>query len=495
MGEFIPQGPTTFAIGAGYEKQTEEPRREQAETREPEDILSAFGHKETDAPPVVDGSVTRLPLPPQTIRETGLSGSFLLELALKIIRYLEGPTADQVARIIGLTTALTQEIIESLKADRMVEIAGGGSYDLPGRYKLRITDRGEQRAEQALERCRYAGAAPVPIDQYERTVAPFLSTRFRPSLDSVKQAHRALVLDDEVADLLERALCSGRTAMVYGPSGNGKTHVLTEFVRLLEGDILCPRAIYAYGQIIRIFDPLVHEVTGDQRAEPPKDVNGDSGLKQDEQVDFRWVKIRRPGLIMGGEVSAESLELGYDPIARFYQAPKHLKAQGGVLVVDDFGRQKVGPEDLLDRWIMALERGRDNLILRTGENIDIPFSMTILLSTNMDPTELADAAHLRRISYKAYMPPVTTDQFKRIVNGMLTELTVTTTEEDLDAAVKYLDDATNGRLSGSLPRDLVSIIVDNAEHEGKVATLDAESVALAYAQFTGTAGRHDPSTG
>lgn len=484
MDEFATKAPATFAIGAGHESVDKS-------QSEPEDLLSAFGNtkREEKATDVIDIANVRLPAPPQSVRETGLSGSFLFELALKIIRYLEGPTADQVARIIGLTTALTQEIIEQLKADRMVEIAGGGSYDLPGRYKLRLTDRGEERAEQALERCRYAGAAPVPIEQYERTIAPFLAERFRPSIDAVRAAHEQLILEDEVADLLERALCSGRTTMVYGPSGNGKTHVLTEFVRLMEGEMLCPRAIYAYGQIIRIYDPLVHEASGEQRPEPSKEGTNGDGLKQDEQADHRWVKIRRPGLIMAGEVTAESLELGYDPIARFYQAPKHLKAQGGVLVVDDFGRQKVGPEDLLDRWIMSLERGRDNLLLRTGENIDVPFAMTILLSTNMEPDDLADAAHLRRISYKAYMPPVSTEQFKKIVTGMLHELTVTTTEEDLDKAVAFLDGATGGHLSGSLPRDLVSIVVDNAEHEGKVARLDRESVEMAFRQFTGLAGR------
>lgn len=464
-----------------------------AERTDPEDFLSAFGQKRREGEhKPADPNVVRLPAPPQSIKETGLSGAFLHELALKIIRYLDGPTADQVARIIGLTTTLTQEIIEQLKADRMVEVSGG-SYDLPGRYKLRITDRGEDRAEQALERCRYAGAAPVPIEQYERVVAPYLAVRHRPSIEAVRTAHDALILDSEVADLLERALCSGRTAMVYGPSGNGKTHVLTEFVRLLEGDMLCPRAIYAYGQIIRIYDPLVHVQSGsEQRPDLGREESGDSGLtRHDEQMDHRWVKIKRPGLIMGGEVTAESLELGYDPIARFYQAPKHLKAQGGVLVVDDFGRQKVAPEDLLDRWIMALERGRDNLLLRTGESIDVPFAMTILLSTNLDPVDLADAAHLRRIYYKAYMPPVSADQFKRIVSSMLSELTVTTTEQDLDQAVAYLEKATKGRLSGSLPRDLVSIIVDNAEHEGKVPTLDPQSVELAYKQFTGLAGRTD----
>lgn len=480
----IKQGETAFGIGERTEGGVD------GRNSEPEDILSAFGRKTAEgANGVAKSGTAELPAPPQTLRETGLSGAFLLELALKIIRYLDGPTADQVARIIGLTTALTQEIIEQLKADRMVEVAGGGSYDLPGRYKLRITDRGEERAEQALERCRYAGAAPVPIEQYERTIAPYLSRRVRPSLETVRQAHSELILNDEVADLLERALCSGRTAMVYGPSGNGKTHVLTEFVRLLEGDMLCPRAIYAYGQIIRIYDPLVHVPVGDQRADLGKE-NGESGLaKQDDQLDHRWVRIKRPGLIMGGEVTAESLELGYDPIARFYQAPKHLKAQGGVLVVDDFGRQKVAPEDLLDRWIMALERGRDNLLLRTGENIDVPFAMTILLSTNIDPTDLADAAHLRRVYYKAYMPPVTPQQFKQILKLRLDQFGVAAGDEELDRAASHLSEVTGGTLSGSLPRDLVSIIVDNAEHEGRTPALDVESVRLAYGQFTGTAGR------
>lgn len=458
-----------------------------------EDIFAAFRRKDEEQGLDSHGVASvKLPSPPQTLRETGLSGSFLLELALKIIHYLDNPTADQVARIIGLTTALTQEIIEQLKADRMVEIVGGGSYDLPGRYKLRITDHGEVRAEQALERCRFAGAAPVPIEQYEKTIAPYLKRHFRPTTETVRRAAADLILRDDVADLLERALCAGRTSMVYGPSGNGKTHVLTEFVRMLEGDMLCPRAIYAYGQIIRIYDPLVHEPIGEQRPDFGKESNGDSGLsRQDDHLDHRWVRIKRPGLIMGGEVTADSLELGYDPIARFYQAPKHLKAQGGVLIVDDFGRQKVAPEDLLDRWIMSLERGRDNLMLRTGENIDVPFAMTILLSTNLDPTELADAAHLRRVYYKVYMPPVTPNQFKEIARLKIREFDVSTSEEELDRVVTYLHEASGGRLSGSLPRDIVSIVFDNALHDGKDPVLDLPSAELAYKQFTGTAGRDD----
>ncbi|MCH8813745.1 MAG: hypothetical protein IH957_01425 [Chloroflexi bacterium] len=455
---------------------------------ESEDIFSVMGNKKAVPSQQSDG-IVHLPPPPQSIKDTGLSSSFLLELAMKIVHYMDGPTPDQIARALGLTTGLTQVIIEQLKADRFCEVIGGGSYDLPGRYKLRLTDKGESRAEQALERCRYAGAAPVPVEQYEQTIAPFLAKRFRPTREAVRRAHEGLTLDPETADLLERALRSGRTSMVYGPSGNGKTHLLTEFVRLLQGDILCPRAIYAYGQIVRIYDPLVHEARDDNGADHANGENGDAALRHEEQVDRRWVKIKRPGLIMGGEVTAESLELGYDPIARFYQAPKHLKAQGGVLVIDDFGRQKVAPEDLLDRWIMALERGRDNLLLRTGENIDVPFSMTILLSTNIDPTELADDAHLRRIYYKVFIPPVSPDHFKQIVRGILEEAGITSPEEHLDEAAAYLSEATGSKLSGSLPRDLVSIIVDNAEHDRKEPEFNVASVKLAYEQFTGTAGR------
>ena len=453
---------------------------------EAEDIFSVLGNKQAVRPQQSDS--VQLP-PPPSMADIGLSSSFLLELAMKIVRNMDGPTVDQIAAALGLTATVTQEIVEQLKKDRFCEVISGGSYDLPGRYKLRLTDKGEDRAEQALERCRYAGAAPVPIEQYERILTPFLDTRFRPSREAVQQAHAGLTLDPSTSDLLERALRSGRTSMVYGPSGNGKTHLLTEFVRQLHGDILCPRAIYAYGQIVRIYDPLVHEAREENGAIHTDGENGDAALRHEEQVDHRWVKIRRPGLIMGGEVSAESLELGYDPIARFYQAPKHLKAQGGVLVIDDFGRQKVAPEDLLDRWIMALERGRDNLLLRTGENIDVPFSMTILLSTNIDPTELADAAHLRRIYYKVYVPPVSPDHFKQIVRLMLEEENIDSPEEHLDEAAAYLSEATGGKLSGSLPRDLVSIIVDNAQHDCKMPEFDAASVKLAYEQFTGTAGR------
>jgi hypothetical protein len=248
-------------------------------------------------------------------------------------------------------------------------------------------------------------------------------------------------------------------------------------VRNIDGHVVVPHALYAHGQIIRVFDKLVH-----QRADQAV-----AGLSGEDAGDRRWVRIRRPGIIVGGELTEESLELGYDPVARFYQAPKHLKAQGGILVVDDFGRQKISPGDLLNRWIMALERRRDNLLLRTGESIEVPFSMTVLFSSNLEPQDLADSAYLRRISYKVYMPVATRQQFTQITQLVLTEQSVAWTPETLDEVIDFLAEVTDDQLSGALPRDLAAIVLDNAEIDGVPATFDLPAVKLAYRQSTGRA--------
>jgi len=434
-----------------------------------------------------NGASVALPRAPETLDEIGLSPSFLLELVLKVIHYAETPTAEHVARVIGLPTRHIVELLDALKADRLCEIIGGSTYDLSSTYRFRLTEKGKVRAEEALERCRYAGAAPVTVGQYERVITSLGPNR-RPSTEAVREALSSLILDPTAATFLERALHSGRSTMVFGPSGNGKTRVITEFIRRLGGEVLIPYSIYAYGQIIRIYDPLNHEQIRNEQV-MREDVG--QGFKRaaarDDMVDRRWVRIKRPGLIVGGELTAESLELGYDPLTHFYQAPKHLKAQSGFLFVDDFGRQKVSPTELLNRWIMAMERGRDNLLLRTGESIDVPFQITLLLSTNLNPADLADAAFLRRIPYKAYIPPTSPAQFVEILRRVAAEYGATYTEANLKAFVDAVDKAATAGLSGSLARDLVSIIVDNAEMEEQPPELTVEAATMAYKQFSGFA--------
>lgn len=460
-----------------------ENRDDGTETQQDSGALASFLKSREPAQEAGNGnsrSATKYPKSPTTLQETGLSTSFLLELMLKVFHYVETPTAEHLARVMCLPNRLVGDLLDVLKGDRAVEIIGGGTYGVSSAYRFRLTEKGEARAGQALERSRYAGAAPVTLEQYERIIGGADAEQWRPTMPVIHEAFKELVLDDETIDFLERALHSGRSLMLYGPSGNGKTHVLTEFILHLDGEVLIPTSIYAYGQIIRMFDPMVHErLEGEPR---PESGNGYAG---EEGFDRRWVRIRRPGLIVGGELSEESLELGYDPITRFYQAPKHLKAQGGVLVVDDFGRQKVSPTELLNRWIMALERGRDNLLLRTGESIDVPFRITILFSTNLVPTDLADSAYLRRIPYKAYMPPATPERFAHILRRVVQKRGLDVEAEAILDVARFLERASGGDLSGSLARDLVSIVADNAEHEGREIIFDVPSFKLAYRQFTG----------
>jgi hypothetical protein len=460
--------------------------RKAAEAESPESAPA--GH-------ALNGASPALPKAPETVHDIGLSPSFLLEHVIKVIHYAETPTAEHVARVVGLPTRHIIELLDALKSDRMCEIIGGSTYDLSSTYRFRLTEKGRARAEEALNHCRYAGAAPVTVEQYERVITGMGVSR-RPTLEAINEALSSLILDETAATFLARAFHSGRSTMVFGPSGNGKTHVITEFIRRLGGEVLVPFAIYAYGQIIRIYDPLNHTKVRDEET-VREDVG--QGFKRtvgrDDLVDRRWVKIKRPGLIVGGELTAESLELGYDPLTHSYQAPKHLKAQGGFLVVDDFGRQKVSPTELLNRWIMAMERGRDNLLLRTGESIDVPFQITLLLSTNLNPADLADAAFLRRIPYKAYIPPTSPEQFGRILRKVCDESGMRYTEETLDAAVTAIDLASNHGLSGSLARDLVSILKDNAEMEGRLPELSPHEVTLAYKQFSGFAQQTSEQAG
>lgn len=427
------------------------------------------------------------PPAPRTLEDTGLSPSFLTELVLKIMHYAEMPTAEHIARTIALPSRLLDGLLVSLKEGQLCETISSPDL-LPGTYRYRLTDMGRRRAEEALARCRYAGPAPVTLDQYEEMAEKQSGQQWRPAKEGIRKAIASLILEDDIANFVERALYSGRCAMIFGPTGNGKTHLLASFVQNLDGAIFVPYSIYAYGQIIKVFDPFVHVRIDDEEPDNSssngESDNGAALLTQVRAKDKRWVKIRRPGVIVAGELTLDHLELGFDPVSRFYQAPPHLKAQGGILVVDDFGRQKVPPRELLNRWIMSLERGRDNLTLQTGESINLPFHLVLLLSTNLAPAALTDEALLRRIPYKVYIPPPVPTQFKEILRGQCQQWGVECSEEALDDAVAFIYGMPDIRASGSLARDLASIIVDNAEHDGCAPVLTREALDLALQQFT-----------
>jgi len=441
------------------------------------------------------GSVLTFPPAPATVEETGLSPKFLMELVLKMLHYAETARADHISLRLGLSPRLVDELLAALKEGQLCESLGSPRW-LTGGYRYALTNKGRLRAEEALAHCGYAGAAPVTLKQYEQVVSGQARERWRPPRKTIQKTLQSLVLDDKVADFLDRALRSGRCAMIFGPSGNGKTHLLSSFARHLEGTVLVPHALYAYGQVIKMFDAAVHVRVDTHEASGPAEGDEELQLSVNELRvhDRRWVRVQRPGVLVGGELAAESLELGYDPGTHFYQAPLHLKAQGGILVVDDFGRQKVPPKDLLNRWIMPFERQRDNLVLRTGESLDVPFHLNLLFSTNLDPVALADEAFLRRIPYKVYMPPPTPSQFKEILRRACEECQVECLEETLDQAVQSILDASNGQLKGCLARDIVSIVVDNAEHDDRAPTLTPQAVSLACEQSLSAISRQSTTS-
>jgi len=440
-------------------------------------------------------SVLTFPAAPATVEETGLSPKFLMELVLKMLHYAETARADHISPRLGLSPRLVDELLAALKEGQLCESLGSPRW-LTGGYRYTLTDKGRLRAEEALAHCGYAGAAPVTLKQYNQVVGDQARERWRPPRKTIQKALQSLVLDDKVADLLDRALRSGRCAMIFGPSGNGKTHLLSSFAHHLDGTVLVPHALYAYGQVIKMFDAAVHVRVDTHEASAPAGGDEEPGLSVDEARvhDKRWVRVQRPGVLVGGELAADSLELGYDPSTHFYQAPLHLKAQGGTLVVDDFGRQKVPPRDLLNRWIMPFERQRDNLMLRTGESLDVPFHLNLLFSTNLDPAALADEAFLRRIPYKVYMPSPTPSQFKEILRRACEECRVEYSEETLDQAAQSILDAANGQLRGCLARDIVSIVVDNAKHDGHAPVLTPQAVGLACEQSLSAIGQWSGSS-
>lgn len=434
-------------------------------------------------PPAEAQPDTPYPPAPRALSDIGLSPSFLLELLLKILHYSETATARELAWRIGLLPRIADELLEMARDAHLCESMGHGDL-LPSALRHRLTDQGRQKVQEVLERSRYAGPAPVTITQYEQVVAAQCEKRWRPTSQAVDEALGSLLLDERVAFLLGRALRSGRCAMIFGPSGNGKTHLLSAFAHRLDGTVLVPYSLYAYGQIIKIFDPVVHTpVDQEAQAAPTGEEEEEDSARRAPAWDERWVRIRRPALIVGGELATEFLELGYDPITHFYQAPIHLKAQGGALVIDDFGRQKISPTELLNRFVLSMERGRDNLVMRTGENIDVPFQVVLLFSTNLDPTILSDEAHLRRIPYKVHMPPPTPERLKSILRTVCDESQVEYSEESLSQVVEFLRNVTEGRLKGSLPRDVVSIIRDNAQEDDVRPVLTVEAVDLACEQF------------
>jgi predicted ATPase with chaperone activity len=415
--------------------------------------------------------VLAMPLAPRTYQEAGLSLDLLTQLTLKTLHLSGDLTGLELSARLGLNFSVLEPAIEFLKTQRHLEISGGA---IMGRasYRYRITDAGRARAALFLHADQYVGFAPVPFEAYRRYMIEFARIAPRTAnRDRVRDAFSHLVMSQRVLDQLGPAINAGHSMFVYGPPGNGKTVISQAIQKLLDGTIAIPHAVEVEGQIIRLFDPVNHEPVAPDDEDPTLDL----GTRHDR----RWIRCQRPLVVVGGELMLDALELNYNETTRFYRAPLQLLANGGVLVIDDFGRQHCAPRDLLNRWIVPLESRVDYLTLQSGQKIEVPFRVLVVFATNIKPSELVDEAFLRRIHYKVFAESPTAAEFLQIFENCCRERQIAFDATMVEHLLQAFFRPRKIALRGCQPRDLIDHALSLAEYRGERAELTAELLEAA----------------
>jgi len=399
---------------------------------------------------------------PRSIEDTELTMSYLADLTLKLVYYKSDMSSLEIASALCLPfVGVMQQVLEFLKREEYVEISGSKGFGERG-YQWVITGKGSERAVQALERDQYVGPAPVPLSRYNEMVLKQTMGNLKVRADDVQKALAHLVLPAELINRIGPAVNSGRSLFLYGPPGNGKTVIAKSIIRMLKGTVYVPYAVIVDGQIIRVFDEMNHR----RIEEPAANAQPKTGTGGLGRVDPRWVRIRRPEIIVGGELAMQSLDLIYDPISKTYEAPFQMKANNGLFVIDDFGRQAMRPQDLLNRWIVPLELRVDFLTLQTGKKIEVPFDELIVFSTNLDPRNLVDDAFLRRIRHKIKIDFPDEKTYYQILARECAARNIELTPEAFVYLMQRHYLSRNRPLRACEPRDLLEQITDIATYLG-----------------------------
>jgi predicted ATPase with chaperone activity len=426
----------------------------------------------------LDPSVTSavMPLAPKTLEQAGLTLDMVTQLALKHLHRAGELVGSELAARLGVNFAVVEPALVLLKGQHEVEVVGGALTGAAS-YRYRVTDAGRTRALLFLHSNQYVGVAPVPYDQYRRYMQEFVTSAPRTATrDRVRQALSHLVVSQRVLDQLGPAINSGHSMFVYGPPGNGKTVIAQAVRKLLEGDIAIPHAIEVEGAIIRLFDPVNHEPIGEV---------DDDGEQLDLPLgrDRRWVRCKRPMVMVGGELTLAALDLSYNPNTGFYRAPVQAVANGGVLVIDDFGRQQCAPRDLLNRWIVPLESRVDYFTLQSGQKFEMPFGVLVVFATNLKPSELVDEAFLRRIRYKIYAQGPSAIEFSRIFETCCAERQLAFDASLVQWLLDHYYAPRNIAPRGCHPRDLIDQSLALAEYWGEPRLLTPELLDLVCAGY------------
>jgi hypothetical protein len=388
---------------------------------------------------------------PQSIEDLGLPPLFLGQLALKHCFYMDVFTLGDLVERLKVSVSIISQVLDYLKRAKWIEVRGPdplnpvvSAMSLANRHSL--SDGGRRQAAQFLEYDAYTGPAPVVLKDYWQQVTRQSIGVAGVTPDDIQRALKGLVLSAEILEHVGVAAVSGKPLFLYGPAGNGKTVISQCLGRIWQDEILVPYALYVDGQVIQVFDEITHTRSA-----------ADSG---GERVDRRWVRSRRPLVTVGGELTLDMLDLAYKPTLKYYEAPLQLKANNGVFIVDDFGRQRLDPQELLNRWIIPLENRQDFLRLRTGQKFAIPFDQFIVFATNLEPRTLMDEAFLRRLRSKVKVDYVNRDQFVEIFRLYCHQYHLEFDPEAVEYLLVHYYDGGLRPLTACHPRDLLEQILD-----------------------------------
>ncbi|HKR22625.1 MAG TPA: hypothetical protein VJS17_08530 [Pyrinomonadaceae bacterium] len=405
---------------------------------------------------------------PEEMADTGISEGFLCDLALKHVAMLPEPTTTAISERINLPRTLTEDLLQKLYREKLIEVKMQSAI---GSTRYAMLDHGWDRLSRLLSICGYVGPAPVSLRDYSHMMKLQSIPSNTASIDTVRQAFHDLVLPESLLQTLGCVINSRRSLFLTGLPGTGKTAVAERINNALAGAIWIPYAVEIDGQIIRVFDSHCHELA------PAEDTPLD--------YDRRWALVKRPLVVVGGELTLENADLTWSDAAKFYEAPFQMKSNGGTLVIDDFGRQRVAPQDLLNRWIVPLERRVDYLALHTGKKIEVPFEQLVVFSTNLDENDLADQAFLRRMGYRARVEPPTPGAYSDIFRYQAKRRGIVVEQPTLDYILRKYH-AEQRQMKGCEPRDILDRATDICQFEKHKLELTPHIVDIAWRNYFGT---------
>jgi predicted ATPase with chaperone activity len=400
-----------------------------------------------------------IPPPPEKLADTGLSADAVRDLLLKVLYVQGGRPGQYLADFLRLPFPIVDAELLTLQHRRFIEVRGTTAPHR-GNYVFDLGNEGRDRAKAALEASQYVGPVPVPLSQYSRWIHAQSVRNTHVTEDSLRAGFNHLVLDSSIYEILGPAVNSSKSIFLYGHPGNGKTAIAEAISQMMGGVLYLPYAVDVDGQVMLVYDPVHH-----QEIDTEDEVVGIESLwRSGPSYDRRYARVKRPVVLTGGELTLDQLDLRYDPFTKLYQAPFQVKANGGVLIVDDFGRQRVPPRDLLNRWIVPLEKRVDFLTLHTGGKFPIPFDCLLIFATNLDPTQLVEEAFLRRIHYKIPVLDPTREHYEEIFRRQCEVQEVSYTLDAVPYVFAEFYDKLGIPPRGCHPRDLIAHVRDIAKY-------------------------------